>query len=104
MTVFAPGDDIIGARFDGLPNNNPYIGSGTSAVCCLGAIAIFARLLRPIQAAPHVAGLVAYLLKIEGPRTPQEMKARIVQLARDAVDLAPNAQSGKPTFVSYMSC
>ena len=60
----------------------------------------FARLLHPIQATPHVSGLVAYLLKIEGPRTPEQMKARIVQLARNAVNLAPNPLAGKPTFVS----
>lgn len=59
----------------------------------------YARLLHPIQSTPHVAGLVAYLLKIEGPRTPAQMKARIVQLARNAVNLAPNALAGKQAFV-----
>ena len=60
--------------------------------------------LHLIQSAPHVAGLVAYLLKIEGPRTPAQMKARIVQLARNAVNLAPNPLAGKPTFVSSLCC
>ncbi|CAE6436358.1 unnamed protein product [Rhizoctonia solani] len=30
---------------------------------------------------PHVAGIVAYLLSLEGSRTPAELSARVVHLA-----------------------
>ncbi|KAF4472274.1 Alkaline protease 1 [Fusarium albosuccineum] len=33
------------------------------------------------MAAPYVAGIVAYLLQLEGPKTPAELKARILGLA-----------------------
>ncbi|KAF8344363.1 hypothetical protein F5887DRAFT_1075422 [Amanita rubescens] len=65
VDIFAHGVTITGARpgaVGGVPNRTTA--SGTSG------------------AAPHVAGLVAYLLKFEGPRTPQEMKDRIRVLAR----------------------
>ncbi|KAG8690165.1 Suppressor of the cold-sensitive snRNP biogenesis mutant brr1-1 [Ceratobasidium sp. 395] len=59
--VFAPGVDIVSAGTSG--PNATRVDSGTS------------------MAAPHVAGLVAYLLAFEGPRTPAEMKTRIQSLA-----------------------
>ncbi|KAG9073993.1 subtilisin-like serine protease [Ceratobasidium sp. 370] len=37
------------------------------------------------MAAPHVSGLIAYLLALEGRRTPANMRARIKQLAPDGI-------------------
>jgi len=37
----------------------------------------------PGQACPHVAGIVANLLRIEGNMTPTQMKARVMQLSRN---------------------
>ncbi|QRV96496.1 alkaline protease 2 [Ceratobasidium sp. AG-Ba] len=61
VDVFAPGHDII----------STWIGSNTATN----------RLTGTSVAAPHVAGLVAYLLSVEGALSPVEMDARIKQLA-----------------------
>ncbi|KAG8741622.1 subtilisin-like serine protease [Ceratobasidium sp. 414] len=65
VAVFAPGVDIISAGTS--EPNATRVDSGTS------------------MAAPHVAGLVAYLLAFEGPRTPAEMKTRVQSLALTGV-------------------
>lgn len=65
VAVFAPGVNITSAGTNG--PNSTRVDSGTS------------------MAAPHVAGLVAYLIGLEGPRTPSEMKTRIQALARTDV-------------------
>ncbi|CAE6436363.1 unnamed protein product [Rhizoctonia solani] len=62
MALFAPGVNITSAGING-PNSS-RVDSGTS------------------MAAPHVAGLIAYLTGLEGPRTPPEMKTRVQALAR----------------------
>ncbi|KAF8678677.1 peptidase [Rhizoctonia solani] len=62
VAVFAPGVNITSAGING-PNSS-RVDSGTS------------------MAAPHVAGLIAYLIGLEGQRTPSEMKTRLQALAR----------------------
>ncbi|CAE6449883.1 unnamed protein product [Rhizoctonia solani] len=64
VDIFAPGDRITSA---GMTNSGATIKTGTS------------------MAAPHVAGLIAYLLAIEGRRTPANMLARVKHLAPDGV-------------------
>jgi oryzin len=61
VDLFAPGEEITSANPDS--KTATYTTSGTS------------------QAAPHVAGLVAYLLGLEGPRSPREMLTRLQELA-----------------------
>ncbi|CAE6449548.1 hypothetical protein ACGC1H_005608 [Rhizoctonia solani] len=65
IDIYAPGQDITSA----------WIGSNTATN----------RLTGTSMATPHVAGLVAYLLAIEGRRTPANMMARIKQLAPERV-------------------
>ncbi|QRW12686.1 proteinase K [Ceratobasidium sp. AG-Ba] len=65
IAVFAPGVNITSAGISGPTATR--VDTGTS------------------MAAPHAAGLVAYLLAYEGPRTPAEMKARIQSLALSGV-------------------
>ncbi|KAF8608328.1 serine protease [Ceratobasidium sp. AG-I] len=47
---------------------------------------------------PHVAGLVAYLLSLEGPRTPLKMKTRVQSLA--VADILTNIPSGTVNLMS----
>ncbi|CAE6444076.1 unnamed protein product [Rhizoctonia solani] len=71
VAVFAPGVNITSAGINGPTSTR--VDSGTS------------------MAAPHVAGLVAYLIGLEGPRTPPEMKTRVQALARaDILSDIPN--------------
>ncbi|CAE6478514.1 unnamed protein product [Rhizoctonia solani] len=65
VDIFAPGQDITSA----------WIGSNTATN----------RITGTSMATPHVAGLVAYLLALEGRRTPANMMTRIKQLAPDRV-------------------
>ncbi|KAK3694424.1 putative alkaline protease 1 [Podospora appendiculata] len=58
MAVFAPGVDILSA----------WITPGANAT---------ARLTGTSQASPHVAGLAAYFMGLDGPHTPAEMRRRI---------------------------
>jgi len=68
VDIFAPGQDIWGADIVLPTNLNPNypdrIESGTS------------------QAAPHIAGLAAYLMRLENLSTPSAVTNRILQLAR----------------------
>ncbi|KAL7793689.1 peptidase S8/S53 domain-containing protein [Trichoderma ceciliae] len=59
VDIFAPGQDILSTW----PGGSTNIISGTS------------------MASPHIAGLGAYLLTLEGPRDPQALCARIQDLA-----------------------
>ncbi|KAF8678679.1 peptidase S8 family [Rhizoctonia solani] len=72
LDVFAPGTNVVSAGITG--PSAIKVDTGTS------------------MAAPHVAGIVAYLLSLEGPRTPAELSARIVELAIPGVlsGLSPN--------------
>ncbi|CEL56588.1 Subtilisin-like protease 8 OS=Trichophyton verrucosum (strain HKI 0517) GN=SUB8 PE=3 SV=1 [Rhizoctonia solani AG-1 IB] len=72
LDVFAPGVNVVSAGITG--PSATKVDTGTS------------------MSAPHVAGIVAYLLSLEGPRTPAELSARIVELATPSVlsGLSPN--------------
>lgn len=61
VDLFAPGEGITSAWHTS--STATFTTSGTS------------------QAAPYVAGVAAYLLALEGPRAPAELKARILGLA-----------------------
>ncbi|KAI9162846.1 Alkaline proteinase [Paramyrothecium foliicola] len=61
VDIFAPGVEIITASSDSPTANRTT--RGTS------------------EAAPHVAGAIAYLLGVEGPRTPAEIWTRLEELA-----------------------
>ncbi|KAF8608323.1 subtilisin-like protein [Ceratobasidium sp. AG-I] len=78
VAVFAPGVNITSAATSG--PTAIRVDSGTS------------------MAAPHVAGLVAYLLSLEGPRTPLEMKTRVQSLA--VADVLTNIPNGTVNLMS----
>lgn len=59
--IFAPGEDILSASPNSISASR--VSSGTS------------------EAAPHVAGVVAYLLGLEGSRTPAQVWTRLQELA-----------------------
>ncbi|KAG8781988.1 subtilisin-like serine protease [Ceratobasidium sp. 428] len=65
VDIFAPGEDVT----------STWIGSKTATN----------RITGTSMATPHVSGLVAYLLAVEGRRTPANMLARLKQLAPDGV-------------------
>lgn len=65
VDIFAPGDEIT----------STWIGSTTA----------INRITGTSMATPHVAGLVAYLLAVEGRRTPANMLTHIKKLAPDGV-------------------
>ncbi|KAI0111438.1 oryzin precursor [Daldinia grandis] len=69
IDVFAPGEDIISTY----NNGSTAILSGTS------------------QASPHIAGLAAYLLALEGPRDPLALCTRIQELSTK--DVVENSKS-----------
>ncbi|CAE6493484.1 unnamed protein product [Rhizoctonia solani] len=78
VAVFAPGVNITSAGING-PNSS-RVDSGTS------------------MAAPHVAGLIAYLIGLEGQRTPSEMKTRLQALAR--VNVLSSIPNGTANLMS----
>ncbi|QRV96495.1 subtilisin-like protease 8 [Ceratobasidium sp. AG-Ba] len=63
VDIFAPGEDIT----------STWIGSNTAT----------GRMTGTSMAAPHVSGVIAYLLAVEGPRTPPNMRVRIQELSPD---------------------
>ncbi|KAG8781990.1 subtilisin-like serine protease [Ceratobasidium sp. 428] len=65
VDIFAPGEDVT----------STWIGSTTATN----------RITGTSMATPHVSGLVAYLLAVEGRRTPANMLARIKQMAPDGI-------------------
>ncbi|KAF3352743.1 hypothetical protein VDGD_05709 [Verticillium dahliae] len=76
--IFAPGEDILTADVKSPTSTIRH--SGTS------------------EAAPYVAGVIAYLLALEGPRTPAQIKARLLELAtKDVI----SDRQGVPNFLLY---
>ncbi|GIZ42790.1 hypothetical protein CKM354_000604500 [Cercospora kikuchii] len=76
---FAPGVDIKSAWIGSRTATNTI--SGTSMAC------------------PHVAGLAAYLIGLEGPRSPAALAARIKALATTGVIV--NGGAGSPNTLVY---
>lgn len=79
LDVFAPGEQITSS----------WIGSSTATKTIDGTS----------MACPHVAGLAAYLIALEGPRTPAKLCARIQELAtKDAIE---DAGEGSPNLIAF---
>ncbi|KAK3335856.1 peptidase S8/S53 domain-containing protein [Cercophora scortea] len=79
MAVFAPGVDILSSW---ITNANAT-----------------ARLTGTSQASPHVAGLAAYFMGLDGPHTPAEMRRRIVGFA--TLGRVQNAGQGSPNRIAF---
>jgi len=70
VDILAPGQDILSAGFEA--DNSVKNLSGTS------------------MAAPHIAGLAAYMLALEGQKTPKALRDRLVQLSKkNAIGAVP---------------
>ncbi|KAK3329901.1 serine protease [Apodospora peruviana] len=80
VTVFAPGDGIRSAWFEGDDYASGEM-SGTS------------------MASPHVAGLAAYFMELYGKLTPADVKQRI--LAVGTRDKVKDAGDGSPNLIAY---
>lgn len=78
VDIFAPGQDIT-SSWIGSPDETNTI-SGTSMAC------------------PHVAGLAAYLIGVEGPRKPESLCERIQELALK--DVVQGAGSGTKNLLA----
>jgi len=79
VDIFGPGVDIISAWIGSTSATNTI--SGTS------------------MASPHIAGLGAYLIALEGTRTPAALCTRIQSLSTKNVITA--AGSGSPNYLAY---
>lgn len=79
LDVFAPGVDILSS----------WIGSKTATNTISGTS----------MATPHVAGLAAYLISLEGLSTPAAVVARIKALAGSGLVTSPG--SGSPNLLAY---
>lgn len=79
LDIFAPGEDITSAWIGGSSAKNTI--SGTS------------------MATPHIAGLAAYLLALEGPRSPAALCSRIQELALS--DVIEDVGTGSPNLLAY---
>ncbi|RDW82751.1 subtilisin-like serine protease PR1A-like protein [Coleophoma cylindrospora] len=79
LDVFAPGVNVLSA----------WIGSTTATNTISGTS----------MATPHVAGLAAYLIALEGLSTPAAVVARITALATSGV--ITSAGSGSPNLIAY---
>lgn len=79
VDIFGPGVNILSA----------WIGSSTATNTISGTS----------MASPHIAGLGAYLLALEGTRTPSALCARIQSLSTKNV--IASAGSGSPNYLAY---
>lgn len=79
VDIFAPGEKILSAWIGGKDATN--IISGTS------------------MATPHVAGLAAYLLALEGKKTPANLCRRIQELA--LTNVIQNPGKGSANLLAY---
>ncbi|KAF2682622.1 subtilisin-like protease [Lentithecium fluviatile CBS 122367] len=79
VDIFAPGKDITSAWIGSASATNTI--SGTSMAC------------------PHVAGLAAYLIGLEGPKSPLELCKRIQELALQ--DVIEDVGTGSPNLLAY---
>ncbi|QSZ34964.1 hypothetical protein DSL72_007826 [Monilinia vaccinii-corymbosi] len=79
LDIFAPGVGVLSS----------WIGSTTATNTISGTS----------MATPHVAGLAAYLIALEGLSTPAAVTARIKSLATSG--LITNAGSGSPNLIAY---
>lgn len=89
VDVFAPGGNILSASREG-PQASKIM-SGTSMVSLIPRT--YSKLTTPhTQAAPHVSGLIACLISANPGiiLTPAQMKARVLELARDSMVLGTN--------------
>ncbi|EME89472.1 uncharacterized protein MYCFIDRAFT_210104 [Pseudocercospora fijiensis CIRAD86] len=81
LDIFAPGQNITSA----------WIGSRTSVNTISGTS----------MATPHIAGLAAYLLALEGPRSPAQLCERIRELATKDVIGNLDGGDGSPNLIAY---
>ncbi|SMR53224.1 unnamed protein product [Zymoseptoria tritici ST99CH_1A5] len=79
VDIFAPGTNIL----------STWIGSSTATRTISGTS----------MACPHVAGLAAYLIGLEGTRTPAALCQRIQSLSTKNVIVGPG--SGSPNYLAY---
>lgn len=79
LDIFGPGVDIISAWIGSTSATNTI--SGTS------------------MASPHIAGLGAYLIGLEGTRSPSALCQRIQSLSTKSV--IASAGSGSPNYLAY---
>jgi subtilisin family serine protease len=81
VDVFAPGVRVESVGFQS--DTGTALMSGTS------------------MASPHVAGLAAYLIALEGLNTPAAVAARIKALASGTGSQANGVESGTTTLIAY---
>ncbi|GIZ41993.1 hypothetical protein CKM354_000527400 [Cercospora kikuchii] len=79
LDIFAPGEDITSAWIGSSSAQNTI--SGTS------------------MATPHIAGLAAYLIALEGPKSPAALCERIQALAQK--DILEDVGEGSVNFLAY---
>ncbi|EUC44969.1 hypothetical protein COCMIDRAFT_96859 [Bipolaris oryzae ATCC 44560] len=81
VDIFAPGEKIQSAWIGSSTATNTI--SGTSMAC------------------PHIAGLAAYLIALEGPRSPTALCKRIQELATKDAITNLRAGEGSPNLIAY---
>jgi subtilisin family serine protease len=81
VDVFAPGVDVLSAAITSTSASRVL--SGTS------------------MAAPHIAGLCAYLITLEGLTTPEEVQARVKALAVEGGGVVRDAGAGTVAGIAY---
>jgi subtilisin family serine protease len=79
LDIFAPGVDITSAWIGSTTATNTI--DGTSMAC------------------PHIAGLAAYLIGLEGPKSPADLCKRIQELA--SKDIIKDEGTGSPNLLAY---